>query len=167
MVAARPAAAIDLDGVLGDTRGLWQAFLEDAARRFATIAPLDPAALPADRGAAAAELDCWAQAGVGDWRAQLGRFADDHAPVHLRPRSDATAALRSLAGAGWLVGAYTDAPDSLAQVALAHLGAARRVEIVECGVGARERLLARLGDEARLATTPGELATILGDARAA
>ena len=167
MVAVRPAVAIDLDGVLGDTHGLWQAFLGDVARRFAAIAPLDPAALPADRSIAAVELDRWAQAGVGDWRAQLGRFADDHAPVYLRPRSDATSALRSLAAAGWLVGAFTDAPESLARVALAHLGAARRVELLECGVGARAQLLARLGDGARLAATPGELATILGDARAA
>ena len=51
---------IDLDGVLGDTHPLWQDWLSDASRRLASIAPLEPAALPDDRGAAAAELDRWA-----------------------------------------------------------------------------------------------------------
>jgi hypothetical protein len=69
----RSAVAIDLDGVLGDTRALWRDFLADTARRFGSIAALDPAALPEDRGAAAAELDRWAAAGVGDWRPALER----------------------------------------------------------------------------------------------
>ncbi len=51
--AVTRTVAVDLDGALGDTRPLWEAFLTDAARRFASIAALDPAALPADRGAAA------------------------------------------------------------------------------------------------------------------
>ena len=38
--------AIDLDGALGDTRPLWDDFLVDAARRYASIAPLDPAGAP-------------------------------------------------------------------------------------------------------------------------
>ena len=45
------AIALDLDGVLGDTRPLWRAWLEDAARRF-RMQELD--GLPADRVAAAA-----------------------------------------------------------------------------------------------------------------
>ena len=89
------AVAIELDGVLGDTRPLWRDWLEDAARRFRSIAPLDPAALPEDRGEAAAELDRWAQAGVGDWRAALARFAEDRAPVYLRPSAEVSAALRA------------------------------------------------------------------------
>ena len=40
--------AIELD-VLGDTRPLWNDWLADAARRFRSISPLDPAALPEDR----------------------------------------------------------------------------------------------------------------------
>jgi phosphoglycolate phosphatase-like HAD superfamily hydrolase len=144
------AVAIDLDGVLGDTHGLWQAFLEDCSRRFRSIAELDPAALPDDRAAAAAELDRWAASGVGDWRTALGRFAEDHAPVYLRPSAEASAALRALAGSGCRLGVFTDAPEELARVALAYLGAARRVEAVEAGPGALERLLERFGSE----TTP-------------
>jgi phosphoglycolate phosphatase-like HAD superfamily hydrolase len=138
------AVAVDLDA-LGDTRPLWRDFLADAARRFASISPLDPGALPADRAAAAEELDRWAEHGVGDWRHALERFAEDHAPVYLRPSAEANAALRSLAAAGVRIGVYTDAPEPLARVALAHLGAERRIDALETGAGARQRLGVRLG----------------------
>lgn len=150
------AIAVDLDA-LGDTHALWRDFLADAARRYASIAPLDPAALPEDRAAAAGELDRWAEAGVGDWRGALERFAEDRAPVYLRPSAEASTALRSLTGAGVHVGVYTDAPEPLARVALAHLGAARRVEAVECGASARGRLVERLGGEAEVAASRDDL----------
>jgi phosphoglycolate phosphatase-like HAD superfamily hydrolase len=154
------AVAVDLDRALGDTRALWEDFLVDAARRYASIAPLDPSSLPADRGLAAAELDRWAARGVGDWRGALARFAEDRAPVYLRPNSAASASLRSLAGVGVRIGVFTDAPDELARVALAHLGAARRVEAVETGAGARKRLLARLGPNTTVVATLSELTKI-------
>ena len=149
--------AIDLDGVLGDTRALWDDWLDDASRRYASIAPLDARALPRDRGDAAAELDRWAVGGVGDWRASLERFAEDRAPVYLRPPADASAALRRAVAAGRRVGVFTDAPEPLARVALAHLGAARRVDALEAGAGALERLLAALGDGAIVVRTREEL----------
>jgi phosphoglycolate phosphatase-like HAD superfamily hydrolase len=154
------AVAIDLDGALGDTRPLWRDFLADAARRFASIAELDVESLPDDRGAAAEELDRWAEQGVGDWRAALARFAEDRAPVYLRPNAEASAALRSLAASGYRLGAFTDAPEPLARVALAQLGAARRLDELECGPEARERLLARLGDGTVVANTPDDLTNI-------
>jgi phosphoglycolate phosphatase-like HAD superfamily hydrolase len=153
------AVAVDLDA-LGDTRPLWQDFLADAARRFAAISPLEPAALPEDRGEAAVELDRWAEAGVGDWRGALERFAEDRAPVYLRPSAEASAALRGLAAGGITIGVFTDAPEPLARVALAHLGAERRVEALETGAGARERLVARLGNDVVVAATLDDLATI-------
>jgi phosphoglycolate phosphatase-like HAD superfamily hydrolase len=153
------ALAVDLEA-LGDTRGLWRDFLADAARRFGPIAPLDPEALPDDRAAAAEELDRWAADGIGDWRAALGRFAEERAPVYLRPDAEASAALRALARAGVRVGVYTDAPEELARVALVQLGATRHVETVEAGANARERLLARLGSDASAVSTRGELAKI-------
>jgi len=154
------AVAIDLDGALGDTRPLWNDFLADAARRYASIAPLDPLALPEDRGAASDELDRWAEQGVGDWHGALERFAADRGSVHFRPRADAAAALRALAASGRRLGVYTDAPAELAAVALAHLGAARRVELVETGAGARERLLAALGPDAEVAVSREDLVRI-------
>jgi phosphoglycolate phosphatase-like HAD superfamily hydrolase len=151
------ALAFDLDTVLGDTRPLWDAWLEDAARRFRSIAELDPDALPHDRGEAAEVLDRWAERGVGDWRASLERFAEDRAPVHLRPNAETSAALRAAKAQGLRIGVYTDAPHGLARVALAHLGAARHVDALEAGIGARERLLARLGPGTRVAETRAEL----------
>jgi len=154
------AVAVDLDGALGDTRPLWDAFLAEASRRFASIAELDPASLPGDRGEAAAELDRWAEHGIGDWRSALARFAEDHAPVYLRPSAQAASALRRLDAGGTRLGVFTDAPLELARVALAQLGAARRVELVEAGAGSYERLLARLGPEATVVRDAGELSRI-------
>lgn len=139
--------AIELDGVLGDTRPLWNDWLADAARRFRSISPLDPSALPDDRAAAAEELDAWAQAGVGDWRAALGRFAEDRAPVYLRPDAEVSTALRELTAGGRKLGVFTDAPQALAEIAVAQLGAARRIVALETGAGALERLLERLGQD--------------------
>lgn len=157
------AVAVDLDA-LGDTRPLWQDFLAEAARRFGSIAPLEPAALADDRAVAAEELDAWAAAGVGDWRGALARFAEDRVPVYLRPDAEVSAALRTLAAAGVSVGVYTDAPAELARVALAHMGASRRVQAVEAGAGARERLLARLGSAAVIVSDREALAKISVDA---
>ena len=158
------ALAIDLDGALGDTRRLWADFLADASRRYAAIAPLDPEQLPADRGLAAVELDRWAEQGIGDWRGALERFAEDRAPVFLRPDAEASAALRALGAAGTRLGVFTDAPEPLARIALAHLGAARRVEALEAGVGALERLLERLGDDAAVVSSRDDLVKISRDA---
>jgi phosphoglycolate phosphatase-like HAD superfamily hydrolase len=149
--------ALDLDAVLGDTRPLWEAWLEDAHRRYRTIAELDPSSLPRDRGAAAVVLDEWAAHGIGDWRASLERFAEDHAPLHLRPDAAATSALRRLHGGGARIVAFTDAPDALARVAAAHLGVARRLEALETGAGSRERALDRLEGVGQVVTSREEL----------
>jgi phosphoglycolate phosphatase-like HAD superfamily hydrolase len=151
------AVAIDLDAVLGDTRPLWREFLTDAARRYASIAPLDPDQLPLDRGVAAVELDRWAAEGIGDWRAALGRFAEERAPVFLRPNAEANGAVRSLAADGYRIGVFTDAPEELARVALIHLGVARRVDVLQTGAEARERLLGDVGADALIPTTREEL----------
>ena len=155
------AVAIDLD-VLGDTRGLWNDWLADAARRFRSIAELDVELLPENRAEAAAELDRWAQQGIGDWRAALRRFAEDRAPVYLRPEASVSAALRRIEGSGARLGVFTDAPEPLAAVALAHLGAARRIEVLESGAGALDRLLAELGDEALVVRTRDDLSGLPG-----
>jgi phosphoglycolate phosphatase-like HAD superfamily hydrolase len=141
------AVAIELDAVLGNTRALWDDWLAHAARRFRSIAPLEPGNLPRDRAAAAEELDAWAEHGVGDWRAALARFAEDRAPVYLRPDAEVSAALRELAARGHRLGVFTDAPEALARIAVAQLGADRRIELLETGEGALERLLAQLGPD--------------------
>jgi phosphoglycolate phosphatase-like HAD superfamily hydrolase len=147
------AVALELDGVLGDTRALWHAWLADTARLF------DAEGLPDDRAAAAAELD---RRGAGNWRVLLGRFASDRAPVFLRPTADVSATLRRLDAAGIRLGVFTDAPRELAEVALAHFGAGRRVTALETGAGALERLVQTLGPGTIVVRTRSELAAIGG-----
>ena len=140
------AVALELDGVLTDTRPLWNDWLEDAARR--TRVDLD--AVPADRAAAVPVLDGL----LGDWRPLLERFAADRAPIHFRPRGEIGAVLRSLQAAGVRIGVFTDAPRELADLALAHVGALRRVETV----GSLDDVLAALGDGAVVVRSRDELA---------
>ena len=143
------ALAIDLDAI-GDTRPLWDAWLDSA--RF--VLEIDPELLPRDRGEAAAALD---RAGAGNWRVLLDRFSEDHAPAYLRRDAATSAALRSLAAGGCALGVFTDAPEPLARVALAQLGASRRVSKLEAGTGALERLLTTLGTGAEVVHTRADL----------
>ncbi len=154
--------ALDLDAVLGDTHELWADWLADVERKFRSIAQLDVADLPTDRAAAAAQLDTWAEHGIGDWRAQLERFAEDHAPIYLRPDPGANATLRALHAAGARIIAFTDAPEPLARVAAAQLGATRRLEAIESGAGAESRALALLGSGAAVARTREALRGLAG-----
>jgi hypothetical protein len=52
---------------------------------------------------------------------------------------------------------FTDAPEALGRVALAQLGAARRLEAAEFGAGARERVLEALGEDAVVVASRDEL----------
>jgi phosphoglycolate phosphatase-like HAD superfamily hydrolase len=141
------AIALDLDGVLADTRPLWTAWLEDAARRARV--ELD---VPEDREAAASVLDD----ALGDWRPLLARFAADRAPLWIRPRADTNNALRRLAAQGARIGAFSDAPRELAEIALAHAGAARQVE----AVGTLAEVQAVLGGEAVVVRSRQQLAEL-------
>ena len=140
--------AVDLDAVLADTRPLWRDWLEDAARR----ARVSLDAVPDDRVAAAEMLD----AALGDWRPLLQRFADDRGPLHFRPRPDVGGALRRLQAAGARIGVVTDAPRELADVALAHVGAARRVDVV----GTLDEVRRELGADVRVVRSRDELVTL-------
>jgi phosphoglycolate phosphatase-like HAD superfamily hydrolase len=142
------AVAIELDAVLADTRQLWRDWLEDAARRARV--PLDD--LPEDRRVAAVILD----ERLGDWRPLLERFAADRGPIHFRPRPEVSAVLRRLQGEGARVGVFTDAPVELASLALAHTGAARRVE----AVGSLDEVRERLGADAIVVRSRAELAAL-------
>jgi beta-phosphoglucomutase-like phosphatase (HAD superfamily) len=144
-VAGSSAYALDLDGVLADTRPLWDAWLEDAARRARV--ELD---VPEDREAAAPALD----EALGDWRPLLARFAADRAPLFVRPRADTNAALRRLSASGARIGVFSDAPRELAEIALAHAGAARQVDVV----GSLAEVRAALGAEVVVVGSREELA---------
>jgi phosphoglycolate phosphatase-like HAD superfamily hydrolase len=144
-VADSLALALDLDGVLADTRPLWDAWLEDAARRARVELEV-----PTDREAAAAVLD----EALGDWRPLLARFTADRAPLWIRPRAETNATLRRLSAAGARIGVFSDAPRELAEIALAHAGAARQVEVV----GTLTEVQAALGGRAVVVQSREELA---------
>jgi phosphoglycolate phosphatase-like HAD superfamily hydrolase len=93
---------------------------------------------------------------LGDWRPLLARFAADRAPVFVRPRPGTNAALRELKAAGARIGAFSDAPVELAEIALAHAGAARQVAIV----GTLADVQAGLGGEAIVVRSREELARL-------
>jgi phosphoglycolate phosphatase-like HAD superfamily hydrolase len=78
--------------------------------------------------------------------------------VHFRRSAEAAEALRRLQAAGVVVGAFSESPEPLARVALAQVGAARRLAAVEAGPDALARLLERLGGDALVVRTRGELA---------
>jgi phosphoglycolate phosphatase-like HAD superfamily hydrolase len=141
------ALALDLDDVLADTRPLWEAWLEDAARRARV-----ELAVPDDREEAATILD----EALGDWRPLLTRFAADRAPLWIRPRPDTNAALRRLTASGARIGVFSDAPRELAEIALAHAGAARQVEVV----GTLGEVQAALGADAVVVKSRRQLADL-------
>lgn len=134
------AIAIDL-AALGDTDPLWHDWLDEAGRRFRV-----------DVNSLEEELP--------NWRQLLHRFAEDRAPIYLRRDADVVSALRRLQAAGARIGVFTNIPEELAQIALSHLGAERRVEALETGDGARERLLERLGTEVTVVSSREELLAV-------
>ena len=134
------AVAVDL-AALGNVEPLWRDWLDDAARRFR----VDVSALDEQ---------------LPNWRPVLERFAEERAPVYLRRDAEVTDALRRLQAGGVPVGVFSDAPEELTRTALSHLGADGRVDVVEAGDGARERLLAVLGSDALVVHTRAELVAL-------
>ena len=134
------AVAVDL-AALGDVEPLWRDWRDDAARRVR----VDVSALDEQ---------------LPNWRRLLERFAEDRAPVYLRRDAGVTDALRRLHAAGVRIGVFTDAPEELTRIALSHLGADGRVDVVESGEGARERLLEKLGEDVTVVQTRAQLVAL-------
>ena len=145
-----PPLALDLDGVLCNTRPLWADWLASAG----PVLGVSAEELPADRAAATDELD---RLGAGNWRTLLARWSEERAAVYLRRDAQTSANLRALGASGRRIGVFTDAPEPLAQVALAHVGADRRIAALETGPAAEQRLLRRLGEDAVVIRTRDEL----------
>jgi phosphoglycolate phosphatase-like HAD superfamily hydrolase len=132
--------AVDL-AALGDTDPLWRDWLDEARRRFR----IDGASLDDE---------------LPNWRQLLERYAEERAPVYFRREADVTEALRRLRAHGARVAVFTDVPEELARVALAHLGAARHIETLESGSGAEKRAVAKLGAGAAIVRTRAELLAV-------
>jgi phosphoglycolate phosphatase-like HAD superfamily hydrolase len=148
-VTAPRIVAIDLDGALTDTRPLWDDWLESAA----TVLGLDASSLPHDRAAAAAVLDETA----GNWLALLERFCEERVAVYVRRDPAVNDALRALSASGREIQVFTDAPEPLARLALAQIGADRRVSRLETGAGAVERLRDESASGRVVVSSRGEL----------
>jgi phosphoglycolate phosphatase-like HAD superfamily hydrolase len=134
------AVAVDLDA-LGDVEPLWRDWLDDAARRYRV-----------DTGSLDEQLPNWPQL--------LERFAEDRAPVYFRRDAEVTGTLRRLHGAGARIGVFSERPEPLTRIALSHLGAGGRVELVETGEGALGRVLAQLGSGVVVVETRAELVAL-------
>jgi phosphoglycolate phosphatase-like HAD superfamily hydrolase len=134
------AVAISL-AALCDTGPLWSDWLDDAERRFRVDASALDDELP-------------------NWRQLLERFVEERAPVYFRRDAEVNRALRRLQAGGIRLGVFTDVPDELARIVLSQLGASRRVEILEAGPGARERLLRHLGAGATVVLTREQLLAV-------
>jgi phosphoglycolate phosphatase-like HAD superfamily hydrolase len=134
------AIAISL-AALGDTKALWRDWREDAGRRYRVDVDHLDAQLP-------------------NWRTLLERFAEERAPVYLRPDAEVSAALRRLQAAGAHVGVFADGPEELARVALSQLGAARRIELLETGPDALARLRAKLGNNVEVVDSRSQLLSL-------
>jgi phosphoglycolate phosphatase-like HAD superfamily hydrolase len=134
------AVAVDL-AALGDVEPLWRDWLDDAARRFR----VDVSALDEQ---------------LPNWPQLLERFAEERAPVYFRRDADVTGTLRDLHAAGIRIGVFSERPEALTRIALSHLGADGRVDAVETGDGARERLLTQLGADTHVVGTRTELLSL-------
>jgi len=93
------------------------------------------------------------------FRAERVEVKIDHSfdSVYLRPSAEVSAALRALAASGSRLGVFTDAPEGLARLAVSQLGADRRIEALETGAGALDRLRARFGPETVIVREASEL----------
>jgi phosphoglycolate phosphatase-like HAD superfamily hydrolase len=150
-VTAWRGVAIELDGALGDTRPLWEAWLSSSS----TLLGLDPATLPRDRVAAARVLD---HSGTGNWKTLLERYSEDRVALYVRRNPEANAALRALKADGHPLGVFTDAPEPLARVALAQLGVRDLISALYAGESAPLELLrVTFGGDLLVARTTDEL----------
>ena len=133
--------AIALDA-LGDTTAIWRDWLSEARRRYRVDVDDLDRELP-------------------NWRPLLKRFAEERAPVYLRPDADVSAALRRLQSSGARIAVYAEAPEELARVALSQLGAARRIDLLEAGPGALGRVRAKLGDDVQVVESRSQLVALI------
>ena len=133
--------AIALDA-LGDTTAIWRDWLSEARRRYRVDVDDLDRELP-------------------NWRPLLKRFAEERAPVYLRPDADVSATLRRLQSSGARIAVYAEAPEELARVALSQLGATRRIDLLEAGPGALGRVRAKLGDDVEVVESRSQLVALI------
>jgi phosphoglycolate phosphatase-like HAD superfamily hydrolase len=120
-------ALIIADDALADLGSLWSDAVEHLARKLGRVVPLDPEAVPAERAAAVVHLDAWAGTEAGNWRVELARFYEGHAPVHLRPDPELNSTLRQLSSSGVRITVWSPGPPEALAVITHFLGLDRQV----------------------------------------
>jgi phosphoglycolate phosphatase-like HAD superfamily hydrolase len=151
-------AVILSERALADTDDLFAAAVAHVARKLGRVKPLDPETLAGGRAGTIRALDEWAGSEI-DWRAELGRFYEDHIPVHLRPNPALNAVLRGLQASGVRLACWSPGPEEGIRIVIHHLGLARRVEAV--GVGESADVAARLAHD--LSAPPDQTVVVSGD----
>ena len=151
-----------LDGALGDARGVFGEAAAYLARRFERVAPLDAGALPDDLAEAVDALDRWAGTGAANWRQELVRFYEAHAPVLLRTDAALNAQIRAAVRGGTVVAVASPLPARAVDLFVGQLGLRRAVEHVCGGRTAVADARAALGDpSAPVAATRRDLSAYL------
>jgi phosphoglycolate phosphatase-like HAD superfamily hydrolase len=138
------------DAALGDADAVFALAVRHIAQKYAAIHPLPVGAIAAGRAEAIADLDRWAGGSAANWRLELVRFYESHAPSALRPDPALNAALRRAARAGVAVTVASPLPADAVELYLAQLGVRRSIAaIVDDGgdgvIEDRARLLELLG----------------------
>ena len=132
---------IIVDTALADVDALIAAAADYLARRLGGTPPLDPAALPDDAAGALAAIDAWAGDGAANWRVELTRFFEAHAPVHLVPAPELNAVLRRAAKADNHLAVASALPATPLDLELQQLGCARAFKAACAGDGSLDDAL--------------------------
>ncbi|MFM7247782.1 MAG: HAD family hydrolase [Actinomycetota bacterium] len=156
---------IVVDQALADVDALVAEAADYLARRLGGTPPLDAAGLPADAGGALAAIDAWAGDEVANWRQELIRWFEAHAPVRLVPDPDVNALLRRAAKGGQRLAVASALPPEALELVLQHLGCARAFTASCAGDGSLQDALdgarAALGGDPAVVATRAELVTAL------
>lgn len=132
---------IVVDTALADVDALIATAAEYLARRLGGTPPLDPASLPRDAAGALAAIDAWAGAGAANWRVELTRFFEAHAPVHLVPDPELNAVLRRASKADHHLAVASALPATPLDLELQQLGCARAFKAACAGDGSLDDAL--------------------------
>lgn len=156
---------IVVDRALADVDALVADAAEYLARRLGGTPPLDASALPTDAAGALAAIDAWAGAEVANWRLELIRWFEAHAPVRLVPDPEVNGALRRAAKGGQRLAVASALPSEALELVLQHLGCARAFTASCAGDGSLEDALdgarAALGGDPPVVSERAELLAAL------
>ena len=161
--ASRPSTLVVLDEALGDARGVFREAAGYLARRFERVQPLDAAALPDDLTAAIEALDRWAGEGAANWRQELVRFYEAHAPVLLRTDAALNGRIRGAVRAGTRIAVASPLPTGAVELFVGQLGLRRAIAHVHGGPTAIDDAGEALdAPSSPVARTRAELEALLG-----